>query len=66
MRTTPAIHETYVRATLHNVAETTRSAHPPLQMPTRLRRDRTLRNLCGVAALITGAVALVLYVAARF
>lgn len=62
---TARIHDAYVRATLHNVAETTRSAHPMLKMPPRLRRDRTLRKLCATAVFITSAVGLVLYLAAR-
>lgn len=64
MRAAP-IHDDYIRAALHNVADTTRSAHPVMKMPPRLRRDRTLLAMTGIAALITAAVALVLYVAAR-
>lgn len=64
MNTAP-IPESYVRATLHNVAETTRSAHPPLRMPPRLRSGNTIANMGLKCALLTGAIALVLYLASR-
>ena len=63
--TTARIHDAYVRATLNNIVETTRSAHPVMKMPPQLHHDRTFRKLCKVAAYITCAVALVLYMAAR-
>lgn len=64
MRTAQPIHDDYIRAALHNVVQTTRSAQP-LQMPPRLRKRSTFAQICTKCTFITCAVALVLYVAAR-